>query len=132
MAHEMGHVVHRDALRKLIRQIGLSAAVAVFGGESTAILEDVVKELLNMKYSREQERKADDFALQTLAACGIDPSHFVSIMQKLGSGTAKGSDKVFPYLSNHPHLDERIIKGWQASQLFTAGAEPFAVDWTRL
>ncbi len=132
MAHEMGHVVHRDPLRKLIRQIGLSATLAIVGGESTAILEDLVGDLLDLKYSRDQEREADDFALQILAASGIDPAHFASIMQKLSSGTTRGSDRVFKYLSTHPHLDERLTKARQASQRFAADAEPFAIDWPQV
>ena len=132
MAHEMGHVVHRDPLRKLIRQIGLSATLAIVGGESTAILEDLVRDLLDLKYSRDQEREADDFALQILAASGIDPAHFASIMQKLSSGTTRGGDRVFKYLSTHPHLDERLTKARQASQRFAADAEPFAIDWPQV
>ncbi len=132
MAHEIGHVVHRDPLRKLIRQIGLSATLAILGGESTAILEDLIKNLLDLKYSRDQEREADDFALQTLAASGIDPAHFASIMQKLSAGKTNGNDKVFKYLSTHPHLDERVTKARQASQRFAAHTEPFGLDWPRV
>ncbi len=132
MAHEIGHVVHRDPLRKLIRQIGLSATLAIFGGESTAILEDLIKNLLDLKYSRDQEREADDFALQTLVASGIDPAHFASIMQKLSTGKTNGNDKVFTYLSTHPHLDERVTKARQASEHFATHAEPLGLDWPRV
>ena len=132
MAHEIGHVVNRDPLRKLIRQIGLSATLAILGGESTAILEDLIKDLLDLKYSRDQEREADDFALQTLAASGIDPAHFASIMQKLSSGKTNGNDKVFNYLSTHPHLDERVTKARQASERFANHTEPLELDWPRV
>ena len=80
MAHELGHVIHRDPLHKLIRQLGISATIALLRGESATLMENIIKNLLDLKYTRDQESAADDFALETLAAAGIDPVHFALIM----------------------------------------------------
>ena len=51
MAHEIGHVAHRDPLRKLIRQMGISAVIGLLGGNSMSMMENTIKSLLDLKYT---------------------------------------------------------------------------------
>jgi Zn-dependent protease with chaperone function len=64
LAHEIGHVRGRHALRQLLQAAGISAlAVAVLGDVSSfsAIL-GAAPALLHAKHSRDFEREADTFA----------------------------------------------------------------------
>ena len=132
MAHELGHVIHRDPLRKLIRQMGISATLALLRGDSATLLENTIRNLLDLKYTRDQESAADDFALETLVAAGIDPIHFAAIMEKLDPGKGGGENTLFEYLSTHPHRGERAEKARRASAQFASAGDDATIDWHRV
>ncbi len=132
MAHELGHVIHRDPLRKMIRQMGIAATLALLRGDSSTLLENTIRNLLDLKYTRDQESAADDFALETLVAAGIDPIHFAAIMEKLDPGRGGGESKLVKYLSTHPHRGERVEKARRASAQFASAGDDSTIDWPRV
>ena len=132
MAHELGHVIHRDPLRKMIRQMGIAATLALLRGDSSTLLENTIRNLLDLKYTRDQESAADDFALETLVAAGIDPIHFAAIMEKLDPGKGGGKNTLFEYLSTHPHRGERVEKARRASAQFASAGDDSTIDWPRV
>ena len=132
MAHELGHVIHRDPLRKMIRQMGIAATLALLRGDSSTLLENTIRNLLDLKYTRDQESAADDFALETLVAAGIDPIHFAAIMEKLDPGKGGGKSKLVKYLSTHPHSGERVEKARRASAQFASAGDDSTIDWPRV
>ena len=132
MAHELGHVIHRDPLRKMIRQMGIAATLALLRGDSSTLLENTIRNLLDLKYTRDQESAADDFALETLVAAGIDPIHFAAIMEKLDPGKDGGKNTLFEYLSTHPHRGERVEKARRASAQFASAGDDSTIDWPRV
>ena len=132
IAHELGHVIHRDPLRKMIRQMGIAATLALLRGDSSTLLENTIRNLLDLKYTRDQESAADDFALETLVAAGIDPIHFAAIMEKLDPGKGGGKSKFVKYLSTHPHRGERVEKARRASAQFASAGDDSTIDWPRV
>ena len=132
MAHELGHVIHRDPLRKMIRQMGIAATLALLRGDSSTLLENTIRNLLDLKYTRDQESAADDFALETLVAAGIDPIHFAAIMEKLDPGRGGWKSKLVKYLSTHPHRGERVEKARRASAQFASAGDDSTIDWPRV
>lgn len=67
IAHEYGHFAGRDHLQRLGRQIGTGTALLVLTGGGSSIV-DSTTQLVDLKYSRDEERAADRFALQSLDA----------------------------------------------------------------
>ena len=132
LGHELGHVIHRDPLHKMIRQMGIAATLALLRGDSSTLLENTIRNLLDLKYTRDQESAADDFALETLVAAGIDPIHFAAIMEKLDPGKGGGKNTLFEYLSTHPHRGERVEKARQASAQFASAGDDATIDWHRV
>ncbi|MBD3345296.1 MAG: M48 family metalloprotease [Chitinivibrionales bacterium] len=128
IAHEMGHVIHRDPLRRLIQQFGVSVLLSMIGsGESVAYLESIIKNVINMKYSRGQEDKADDFALALLDSCLIDPMHFADFMQKIA--VDKKSTNFARWFMTHPDTQSRIDKAMEKSDEFNNVEDRFTIDW---
>lgn len=67
LAHEVGHVVHRHALSRMVELAGVQLVVQVLGGGSAV---DFGSLLVNMHFSREKEEQADRFAIEILNDLG--------------------------------------------------------------
>src|SRR5438105_4435426 len=74
VAHELGHVDHRDPEAQLFRAAGLQVLLAFFtGGAGGDTLGGLAGTLAILRYSREAERAADAYALDLLTNAQIDP-----------------------------------------------------------
>jgi Zn-dependent protease with chaperone function len=110
LAHEIGHVRGRHALRQLLQAAGVSSlAAALFGDVSSisAVLS-AAPALLHAKHSRDFEREADTFAKQWLHENGIAESNFDAILCRMSGahGDMNGDDR-FDYFASHPSTTER-------------------------
>ena len=130
LAHELGHVVKRDAMKSLIRQIGMSALFAIVGGRQTEVLiERILKEALNIRFSRTIENRADEFAIKLLIEAKIDPVHLGRILERLKEETDKYPTFIIKYLDTHPDIDSRIQKAYAASKQARLTAVALNIDW---
>lgn len=124
MAHEIGHVRGRHALRQIIQAAGISAlAVAVLGDLSTvSSLATAAPALLQAKNSRELEREADGFAREWLRDNRIDPRHFDAILCRMTDQGRRGGKELPGFLATHPAVDERAR--CDARSIAGSGASP--------
>lgn len=120
LAHEIGHVRHRHASEHMAKgQLGQSlvGAVTVGAGDYTAgQLANMVNQMVQMKYSREDESESDGWGLENMSAAGYDPRAMIRVMQilKEASGGGRGND----IFASHPNPDLRIeqIKAYIAKR----------------
>jgi len=111
LAHEIGHVRGRHALRQLLQAAGISAlAVAVLGDVSSISgILSAAPALLHAKHSRDFEREADTFAKQWLREHDIDETRFDAILCRMTREAGESSDSdAIDYFSSHPPTDERV------------------------
>lgn len=112
LAHEVGHVSERHALRQMLQASVVGLAMAWYVGDVSSVLAAAPTALLQTRYSRDFERRADAFARQALALNGIAPARLADMLQRLeqahggkpGDAGAEWAD----YLATHPGTDERI------------------------
>jgi Zn-dependent protease with chaperone function len=86
LLHEIGHVIHRHALRRVIESTSTSFLFVWLTGDvemATDWLAVLPALLIQSKYSRIHEREADTYALAQMESHKIDPIHFSTFMQKL-------------------------------------------------
>jgi Zn-dependent protease with chaperone function len=105
LAHEVGHVRGRHALRLLLQNAGVAAlALAVLGdvGSASSLAAAVPVMLVQAKHSRDFEREADAYAREWLRAEGLPETAFDDMLCRL----AREDDEI-TYLSSHPPKDER-------------------------
>ena len=112
LAHEMGHVAHRDGLRKMIQAGGTSYLLGLLFGDVTGggAIVFVSRYLIDSAHSREAEAAADDFAGSTMVALGR-PAQAVALLLKRIEGVKEkdGNDFRIPaFLSTHPVTDQRL------------------------
>jgi Zn-dependent protease with chaperone function len=107
LSHELGHYVHRDHLRGLGRGIVLITAGVLMGtkGKQFNIMIPSAT-VINLKFSRTQEKVADDFALDTVFKSYGHIGGTVDFYNILDDG--KYSKWSFPLLSTHPDIRQRI------------------------
>jgi Zn-dependent protease with chaperone function len=114
LLHEIGHVVHRHGLQRVVAHAGLaSLTVAVFGDIAAAgnLVVALPNVLLASAYSRDMEAEADAYALRRMDELGIDRHHFSDILELLSgqTGETESTNTVFNrYTSSHPATVERI------------------------
>lgn len=107
LAHEIGHVVHRHAMRASMQSslIGLLATLIV--GDISSVSSAVTAlplMLTQLGYSRDFEREADRHAVATLRRHGISPQRLIDILQRVDPDT----DEKGGYVSTHPPTPERV------------------------
>ena len=127
LAHELGHVQHRDGLDMLVRASLISALVGVVLGDASGFLATVPATLATQSYSRDAERRADAHAAQVLHAAGISPAVMVTFFERirdaLGDDTTERPDDEdgasLPIsIASHPAHEERIrfFRDWQPGE----------------
>ncbi|RQO35953.1 Zn-dependent protease [Herminiimonas sp. KBW02] len=106
LAHELGHLHERHLMRRVVQSSAVAALATVVFGDASAIVANIPTLLLDMKYSRDAEREADDYAIAMMKANGIDLVHMAGGFEQLQAATKETTPP--PYLSSHPSTDERI------------------------
>ncbi len=121
VAHEMAHVTQRHIAgnieRSKIISIGTLAGVlagALLGqssdiGEALAVGSMAGGQAATLKFSRENEREADQYGLRYLMMTDFDPKGMLKSFQMLRQQALLGGRGTPPpYMMTHPGLPERI------------------------
>ena len=113
IAHEISHITRQHGTRQLIQSVGIYFLVQTLLGDIQgllAILLDNSSLLLNLKFSRDFEREADDSGFRYLVESGINPSGMISFFGKLKKEEEKQKEGLdLPaIISTHPATAERI------------------------
>lgn len=122
MGHEIGHVTARHSVTQMTRsqvaQIGLGAAsilspkIGQFGDVAGSGLG-----LWFLKFSRDDERQADQLGVEYAAKAGYDPrevSNFFEVLRRLSETSDR--ETIPGWLSTHPDPGERVPATRAAAQ----------------
>ncbi len=106
LAHELGHLHERHLMRRIVQSSAIGAVVTVLFGDVSSIIVTIPTMMLDMKYSRDAEREADDYAIAMMKANGIPLSQLAEGFEQMKA--KEGDASLSPYLSSHPSTAERI------------------------
>jgi predicted Zn-dependent protease len=107
VAHELGHLRERHALRRLIQSSAVGFVVAMWLGDVTALGTGLPAAVLEAKYSRDFEREADAFAAEVLRANGLDTRPLADLLDRLEASQGGEGGAVLGYLASHPASAKR-------------------------
>ena len=107
LAHEMGHVAHRDAMRAVIHAGGISFLVGTLLGDFTGAGALVIgsKFLLTSRYSRRNETEADAFAIAVMTKAGGDVGALAQFLRRVARTPG---ERQLEILLTHPVTDDRV------------------------
>lgn len=135
IAHEIGHVAHRDPTRHALRGVGtfgvLSLVFGDFAGGTVVLLG--VNQLVNAQYSQEAESAADAYAHALLPKVGVSPGALAPLFERLKDkyGDAEG---LASHLASHPKLGDRVERAQAAAAEFDDETQPILSEtaWSDL
>jgi len=108
LAHELGHFAHRDHLRALGRALVLMTVSTVLMGADNSINRMIGNglALTDLTFSRRQETRADEFALETLYCHYGNVSGATTFFHSLPKAEDPG--RFGHYFASHPDNRRRI------------------------
>lgn len=119
IGHEIGHVIKKHSLKEVKHELTTGAIFDAISatGETLATLTDsqlgaIGEVMLNARYSRKQEKEADDCGYDFLVKNGRNPWGMAMSFEKLKSleGNSSYSKVLTKMFSSHPDLSDRIAR----------------------
>lgn len=114
LGHEIGHVTARHGVEQVSRArlaevgLGLGAILAPEEAKAYGGLAQSGLGLLFLKYSRDDERQADELGLRYLSRGGYDPRPMTEVFEMLERvGRQAGGERLPVWLSTHPAPEDR-------------------------
>ncbi len=111
LAHEMGHVVRRHTLNRLVKDAAVSLLLRRSSGKiaASAWFNNVGRQMLAAAFSKDDELEADRFARDLIDTAGGDPLGGERFLEKLRNQTS-GREVATrgEYFSSHPCPAERL------------------------
>lgn len=131
LAHELGHLKHRDSTRNLIYNGGTSFLIGLLFGDITGsgALIFASRSLLTASHSREAEQNADTFAIDAMRRLGRSPKPMGELMFRV---TGKEGDKSLSILASHPLTEDRLARMSNEDQPPNGPPLLTAAEWASL
>ncbi|WP_284274057.1 M48 family metallopeptidase [Bradyrhizobium iriomotense] len=109
LAHELGHLRHRDNMRGIIYNGGTSFLIGLLFGDVTGSSAVIFasRSVVEASYSREAETAADTFAIDVMHALGRSPKPAAELMFRI---TGKEGGSGFTILASHPLTEDRLAR----------------------
>ncbi len=130
LAHEMGHVAHRDGTRTVLQTAGLSFMFGMMlgdfvGGGAVVI---AARTVVKSSYSRRVEAAADAYSVDLMAKAGGDPHALAAILKRIVGDKKEG----MKLLLDHPETKDRIAAIDAVAVAGTPVPLLDAADWSAL
>lgn len=133
LAHELGHLQHRDSMRELIHNGGTSFLIGLLFGDITGsgALIFASRSLVTSSYSRDAETNADTFAIETMHKLGRPAKPMGELMFRV---TGKEGGKGLSIVSSHPLTEDRLARMDKADAGSPANGRPLlsSAEWQAL
>ena len=104
LGHEIGHVIERHGAQRMAKQRltqGLAGAFGVAGGDiNSARMAQMIGQMVNMKYGRQDELESDKWGVRLCVMAGYDPRSMLGVMDILDQ--ASGGAGPPEMMSTHP------------------------------
>jgi Zn-dependent protease with chaperone function len=130
IAHEIGHIAHRDGTKAMLQGAGLSFMFGMllgdFVGGGAVVL--AAKTVLQSSYTRDAETAADIYGAELMNKSGGDARALATILDKIGGATEPG----MKILLDHPETKARVAAINKLANAQAPSAFLDAAEWAAL
>jgi predicted Zn-dependent protease len=122
LAHEIGHGLARHGTRRMSQAQEANVLAAVVLGQNPGTVAQIGAQIAAAgafaRFSRGDEREADEYAVRLMSQTGYDPEGLARLLERLMRSGGGGGG----FFSSHPHPEERVrnVRGY-ASDIRRAG-----------
>lgn len=134
MGHEIGHALERHGMRRIVREVGMSALLSIVAGDPGTAQTIATKgsEMLGLAFDRGQETASDRIGLQLMARAGYDPDRAPDFFRRLAAKESL-ADQALALLSTHPASAARVQDLEQLAASVERGpAAPSVDNWMEI
>jgi predicted Zn-dependent protease len=130
VAHEISHVVARHVIKQAQQAQEISALGSILLGQNPGALQSLVAQVVAggamARFSRADEKQADDMGFDFMNKAGFDPHGMLDFFQRLLALDQGGNSAVSRFFADHPGTTDRISD--IQSRLSKAGRTSGVVD----
>ncbi|NLG12446.1 MAG: M48 family metalloprotease [Elusimicrobia bacterium] len=111
IGHEMGHICARDGINQMQKSLLYSIPASIILQNRSAAIQkavDTAFTLTMLKYSRDQELRADKLGVTYAYKANYNPEGMISFFKKLQDIEEKKSTPNITFLASHPDIANRI------------------------
>ncbi|MDQ6801672.1 MAG: M48 family metallopeptidase [Acidobacteriota bacterium] len=112
VAHEISHVVARHAIKQIQQQQEISVIGSILLGQNPNALAQIAAQVVAggamARFSRADEKQADDMGLDFLVKAGYDAHGMLDMFQKLLALDRSQPGTVARFFQDHPGTQDRI------------------------
>ncbi|QBG47176.1 hypothetical protein EGM51_07110 [Verrucomicrobia bacterium S94] len=109
LAHEIAHGIHGDANRRYLTKTIINGLLRLQTRGLSPSTKQLLARMIQQGYSREQEFRADRFAVALTKAAGFNPRGGARLFSTLRK-RAPDPNPFGAYFSSHPPMGERISR----------------------
>ena len=106
LGHEIAHIDKNHVMKKLVKEVGLSALLSIASGKGGEIFKETAKNLTSSAYDRSLETEADLTSVGYLQEAQLDPRPFADFLKRMAKAENGMPDQMF-WLSTHPDSEKR-------------------------
>ena len=121
MGHEIAHVTRHHAARQMERMqqanVGVTLACVLTGvceSEAVRVGVNVGGAAVFARYSRDDERQADEDAVANVVRVGVSPRGIPELLEKLLAERKERPDALSAWFASHPSEEDRIADAKRA------------------
>jgi len=112
LAHEISHNVARHVVKQFERQQQISALGSILLGQDPGLLQQLAAQIVAggamARFSRADEKEADELGLRFMAAAGYNPQGMVDMFRTLMAKEKSQPSRVARFFMSHPLTQDRI------------------------
>lgn len=129
LAHEIAHIAQRHAASQMSKGMIANGLLSLLGalagndrgGQIAQVAGGLAAQGYMLKFSRDDERQADEVGAQIMKRAGWNPNGMVEFMQILRAQAGRDPGSVQTFLSSHPAPGERVTRLQQTVKRLGAG-----------
>ena len=118
LAHEVAHIAQRHAASQMSKGLIANGLLTLLGalvgddrsGQVAQVVGGLAAQGYMLKFSRDDEREADEVGAQIMKRAGWDARGMVEFMQILRAQAGRDPGSVQTFLSSHPAPGERVTR----------------------